>query len=62
MSEPWRPSPPKAKVYRFGASWLWKCKGPRCQHGGRERVWGEAVNRATGHLADHVEEGTNGWV
>lgn len=50
----------KAKVYRFGVVWHWKCTSRRCDHGGRARIWAEAVARANAHAASDSEEMTDG--
>lgn len=55
MPYTYKPEPPKTRVYRFGTVWHWKCKSPRCQHGGRARVWEKAVERANEHVASHRE-------
>jgi hypothetical protein len=58
---PYTPEPPKTRVYRFGAVWHWKCRGLQCGHGGREREWKTAVERAHGHAAEHSRTGDNRW-
>lgn len=42
----------RAKVYKFGVRWSWKCHRPYC-HGGSYRLWSAALWHALKHTESH---------
>lgn len=46
---------PRARVYRFGVMWHWKCYELRCM-GGPDRVHSRAISKARAHVAEHARE------